>query len=76
MACAAVKRKSVSNSFFGLFLSRKFSPVNFERNRPKYTMLPVPIKIVQTAIKSEKKIPTNPIIVQTINPAKGVARNF
>ena len=50
--------------------------MNFERNRPKYTMLPVPIKIDQTAIKSDKKIPANPMIVQTIYPAKGVARNF
>ena len=50
--------------------------MNFERNRPRYTILPVPIKIDQTAIKSEKKIPINPIIVLIINPANGVARNF
>ena len=71
-----MKRKRVSNSFFGLLLSRKFSPVNFDRNKPKYTILPVPIKIDQTAIKSEKKIPINPIIDQIINPASGVAKNF
>ena len=39
-------------------------------------MLPVPINMVQTAIKFEKKIPTNPIIIQTIMPANGVARNL
>lgn len=50
MAWPTVKRNSASNSFFGLLLSKKFSPVNFDRNRPKYTMLPVPINIVQTAI--------------------------
>ncbi|GGW35719.1 hypothetical protein GCM10007383_20930 [Arenibacter certesii] len=53
MACPALKIKSVSNSFFGLLLSRKFSPVNFERKSPRYTILPVAIKIDQTAIKSE-----------------------
>lgn len=74
MACPAVKRKSVSNSFLGLLLSRNFSPVNFDRNKPKYTILPVPINMDQTATKSEKKIPTKPIMVHTINPANGVAR--
>lgn len=75
-ACATVKKKRVSNSFLGLVLSRKFSPVYFEMNMPKYTILPVPIKMDQTAIKSEKNIPTKPIMVQTKSPAKGVARNF
>lgn len=50
--------------------------MNFDINNPRYTILPVPIKIDQTDINSEKKTPTNPIIVQIINPANGVARNF
>jgi hypothetical protein len=45
-------------------------------NIAKYTILPVPTKIDQIALKSEKKIPTTPIIAQTSTPAKGVARNF
>jgi len=40
-ACPTVNRNRVSNSFFGLVLSRKFSPVNLDRNMPKYTILPV-----------------------------------
>lgn len=75
-ACPTVNRNRVSNSFFGLVLSRKFSPVNLDRNMPKYTILPVPIKIDQTATTSEKNMPINPIMVQTRMPANGVARNF
>src|SRR5690606_36458220 len=76
IACPAENRNSVSNSFFGLFLSIKFSPVYFDIKDAKYTILPVPINIAQTDTKSEKKMPTMPIIAQIIIPAKRVAKNF
>ena len=38
-------------------------------------MLPVPIKIDHTAIKSEQNMPMKPMIVHIIKPASGVARN-
>lgn len=76
MACAAVKKNSLSNSFFGLFLSRKSSPVNLEINKPRYTMLPVAINKTQTVMPAGNRSPETPIISQAIRPDNGVARNF
>lgn len=75
-ACATVKKKRLSNVFFGFVLSRKFSPVNFDTNIPRYTILPVAINNNHTWPVGDKKSPPMPTISQAINPAIGVAISF
>jgi hypothetical protein len=69
------KKKQLSYSFLGLVLSKKFSPVNLEINKAKYTMLPVAINKTQTVARSGKINPENPTNNQAIIPESGVAKN-
>ncbi len=69
-------KKRLSKTFFGRFLSKKFSPVNFEMSMPRQATKPVPKKSTHAAFDGGKTIPAIPITSHTISPAIGVAEIF
>src|SRR6478752_3478455 len=73
-AIATQWKNRLSKTFFGFFLSRKFSPVKRESVMPRYAIQPVPMNSDHTARIGDKKTPATPIKVQTISPARGMAR--